>query len=109
MLFRSSDYRLKENIQPLQAAAQAVQLLNPVTFNYIGHNDEHVSGFIAHELQSVIPEAVTGEKDGMNKDGTPNYQGVDQSKLVPLLTAALQETITELQALKAEVAALKGA
>jgi hypothetical protein len=91
--------------------------------------DTTVDGFIAHEVQAVVPECVTGTKDEvevwkegeelpdgvsvgdakLDEDGNtiPVYQGIDQSKLVPLLTAALQETIAELNALKAEVAALK--
>ena len=105
----SSDYRLKENIVPLTGAADRLKQIPVHRFNFITDPDRTVDGFIAHEAQAVVPECVTGEKDAVDDDGNPIYQGIDQSKLVPLLTAALQETIAELQALKAEVAALKGA
>jgi hypothetical protein len=105
----SSDYRLKENVVPLTGAANRLNQLQVHRFNFIADPDTTVDGFIAHEAQAVVPECVTGEKDAVDDDGNPIYQGIDQSKLVPLLTAALQETITEVQALKAEVAALKGA
>jgi hypothetical protein len=103
----TSDYRLKENVTTLQAATQLIKELNPVSYNFIGHAEEKSSGFIAHELQEVIPEAVTGEKDATYADGSPNYQGVDLSKLVPLLTAALQEAIAKIETLEAKVAALE--
>jgi len=103
----TSDYRLKENVLPIQAATQLISQLRPVSYNFIGHADEQSTGFIAHELQEVIPEAVTGEKDAAHADGSPNYQGVDLSKLVPLLTAALQEALAEIESLKARVTALE--
>jgi hypothetical protein len=105
----ASDYRLKENIVSLTGAIDRVNELQVHRFNFIADPNTTVDGFIAHEVQAVVPECVTGEKDAVDADGNPIYQGIDQSKLVPLLTAALQETITELQALKAEVAVLKGA
>ena len=103
----SSDYRLKENIAPIGGAIDRILQLKPSQFNFITEPGKVVDGFIAHEAQAVVPECVTGEKDAVDDDGNPIYQGIDQSKLVPLLTAALQETIAELQALKAEVTALK--
>ena len=66
-----------------------------------------VDGFIAHEAQEVVPEAVTGTKDAVDEDGNPEYQGIDQSKLVPLLTKALQEAVTKIEALEARVTALE--
>ena len=69
---------------------------------------ERVNGFIAHELDAVIPEAVTGEKDAVDDEGEPMYQGIDQSKLVPLLTAALQEAIGKIEDLTARLDALEG-
>jgi len=105
----ASDYRLKENIVSLTGAIDRVNDLQVHRFNFIADPNTTVDGFIAHEVQAIVPECVTGEKDAVDADGNPIYQGIDQSKLVPLLTAALQETITELQALKAEVAVLKGA
>ena len=103
----SSDYRLKENVVPLTGAVDRLSQLQVHRFNFIADPDRTVDGFIAHEAQAVVPECVNGIKDAVDDDGNPIYQGIDQSKLVPLLTAALQETIAELQALKAEVAALK--
>jgi hypothetical protein len=103
----SSDYRLKENIEVISNAVERIQELKPCRFNFISEPEKVVDGFIAHEVQEIVPEAINGEKDGVDDEGNPVYQGIDQSKLVPLLTAALQETIAELQVLKAEVAALK--
>jgi hypothetical protein len=69
---------------------------------------ERVDGFLAHELAEVVPEAVTGEKDAVDAEGKPVYQGIDQSKLVPLLTAALQEALAKIESLTARVSALEG-
>jgi len=87
----SSDYRLKENIQPVINSLDRVDLLKPCRFNFIVNPNKVVDGFIAHEVQEVVPEAVTGVKDEVDPEGTPMYQGIDQAKLVPLLTAAIQE------------------
>ena len=103
----TSDYRLKENIEPITDAVSRLQALKPWRFNFISHPDVTVDGFLAHEAQEVVPEAVGGHKDEEDADGNPIYQGIDQSKLVPLLTAALQEAIGRIEALEAEVAALK--
>lgn len=104
----TSDYRLKENVTSFGNASSRVLQLNPVRFNFIGDSDT-VDGFLAHEAQAVVPEAVTGEKDAVNEDGSPNYQGIDQSKLVPLLTAALQEALAKIDDLTARVSALETA
>ena len=103
----SSDYRLKENIQPMQNALATVAQLNPVTYTWKADGSDG-QGFIAHELQAVVPDCVTGEKDAVDADGNPVYQGIDTSFLVATLTAAIQELKAELDATKAEVAALKG-
>jgi hypothetical protein len=103
----TSDYRLKENIVPLTGAADRVNQLEVRRFNFIAEPDRVVDGFIAHEVQAVVPEAITGEKDAVDDDGKPIYQGIDQSKLVPLLTAALQEALAEIESLKARVTALE--
>ena len=87
----SSDYRLKENIQPMQNALATVAQLKPVTYKWKTDGSDG-QGFIAHELQAVVPDCVTGDKDGLDDDGNPKYQGVDTSFLVATLTAALQET-----------------
>jgi hypothetical protein len=103
----SSDYRLKENVVPLTGAIDRVNDLQVHRFNFIADPDKTVDGFIAHEAQAVVPECVTGTKDAVDADGNPVYQGIDQSKLVPLLTAALQEAIARIETLETEVAALK--
>lgn len=145
----TSDYRLKTDAQPMTGASARVQALNPVNFEWIA-DGTRVDGFLAHEAQEIVPEAVVGAKDEMRDEqyevtpavyedvvipavldeegneleaerteqrlvseavmGTrqvPDYQGIDQSKLVPLLTAALQEALTEIADLKARVAALE--
>lgn len=145
----SSDYRLKTDAQPMTGASARVQALKPVNFEWIA-DGTRVDGFLAHEAQEVVPEAVHGTKDAMRDEqyevtpavyedvvipavldeegneleaerteqrlvseavmGTrsvPDYQGIDQSKLVPLLTAALQEALTEIADLKARVTALE--
>jgi hypothetical protein len=101
----SSDYRLKENVTPVSDGIIRLQQLKPSRFNFIADPDTVVDGFIAHEVQTIVPEAITGEKDAVDDDGNPEYQGIDQSKLVPLLTAALQEAIGEIESLKARLTA----
>jgi len=96
----SSDYRLKENIISVDDGITRLMQLNPARFNFIAEPTRTVDGFIAHEVQEVVPEAVTGEKDAVDDDGNPIYQGIDQSKLVPLLTAALQEAVQRIEALE---------
>ena len=98
----SSDYRLKTNVVPLANAVNRVKLLQPKNFTWIAAPEQGVQeGFIAHELQTVVGDAVFGEKDGVYADGKPKYQGVDSSMLVALLTAALQEAIARIEALEA--------
>ena len=97
----SSDYRLKENVNYDFDATSRLKQLKPSRFNFIADADTTVDGFFAHEVSNVVPEAISGEKDG------EEMQGIDQSKLVPLLTAALQEAITEIESLKARVTTLE--
>jgi hypothetical protein len=104
----TSDYRLKENIAPMTGALATVAQLKPCTYTWKS-NGSSGQGFIAHELQSVVQDAVSGEKDGVKEDGTPIYQGVDSSFLVATLTAAIQEQQAIIDQLKADVTALKGA
>jgi len=85
----SSDYRLKENVQPLVNALDKVMALKPVSYTWKSGGEDN--GFIAHELQLILPKAVSGEKDAVNEDDTINPQGVDYSKIVATLTAAIQE------------------
>jgi len=126
----SSDYRLKTDVQPMTGATERLKALKPVNFEWIS-SGERVDGFLAHEAQEVVPEAVTGTKDAMrteeyevtpavlDDDGNvvteavmgerevPDYQGIDQSKLTPLLTAALQEAIAKIEQLEDRIAALE--
>jgi hypothetical protein len=102
----SSDYRLKENIAPMTGALDKVALLKPCTYTWKS-NGEDSQGFIAHELQEVVPECVTGEKDAVNEDGSIKPQGIDTSFLVATLTAAIQELNAKLDAQAVEIAALK--
>lgn len=103
----TSDYRLKEDVAPMQNALEKVARLKPCTYKWKS-NGKVSEGFIAHELQDVCPEAVTGTKDAVGADGKPMYQGVDTSFLVATLTAAIQELKQELDAVKAELNQLKG-
>jgi hypothetical protein len=132
----SSDYRLKHDIQPMTGALAKVAQLKPVTYKW-NADDSESQGFIAHELQEVVPECVTGEKDATeiqqveispaipatyDEDGNeltpaveavyeerevPVYQGIDTSFLVATLTAAIQELNAKVDAQAAEIAALK--
>jgi len=97
----SSDYRLKENVVDLTGATDRLKQLNPVRFNFIADADATVDGFLAHEVQDIVPEAITGTKDAVDDDGNPVYQGIDQSKLVPLLVATIQELEARIAALEA--------
>ena len=120
----SSDYRLKENVVPMQDALQRITQLKPSRFNFIADDSVVVDGFLAHEVQEHVPEAISGEKDAMkdeeyevtpavlDDDGNeitpavmdtrsvPDYQGIDQSKLVPLLVGAIQELTARIAALE---------
>jgi hypothetical protein len=102
----SSDYRLKEDVQPMRCALARIAELKPVTYKWKvdGSNGQ---GFIAHELQAVVPECVTGKKDAVDEHGNPQYQGIDTSFLVATLTAAIQEQQALIQALTTRVAALE--
>jgi hypothetical protein len=104
----SSDYRLKENIASMTGALATVAQLNPVTYTWKS-TGEASQGFIAHELQAVVPDCVTGEKDAVDADGNPQYQGIDTSFLVATLTAAIQELSAKNDALEARIAALEQA
>ena len=99
----SSDYRLKENVVDLTGALEKIEQLQPKRFNFISNAETTVDGFIAHEIQSVIPEAVFGEKDAVDDEGNPDYQGIDQSKIVPLLVGAIKELKAEIETLKSQI------
>ena len=104
----SSDYRLKENIAPMTGALDTVAKLKPVTYKWKADGSDG-QGFIAHELQAVVPNCVTGEKDAVDADGKPVHQGIDTSFLVATLTAAIQELSAKVDAQALEIQALKGA
>ena len=104
----SSDYRLKENVVEMTGALDRVNQLQPKRFNFIADADTTVDGFLAHEVLDIVPEAIHGEKDAVDNEGNPEYQGIDQSKLVPLLTKAIQEQQTQIEALQSEINLLKG-
>lgn len=95
----SSDYRLKENVQPMTGALAKVAALKPCTYNWRVDGSEG-QGFIAHELAEICPQAVSGEKDAVDVEGKPQYQGIDTSFLVATLTAAIQELKAEFDAYK---------
>lgn len=103
----SSDYRLKENIQPMTGALAKVAALKPCTYKWKADGSDG-EGFIAHELAEVVPQCVTGEKDAVDADGNPQYQGIDTSFLVATLVAAIKEQQAIITQLQADVAALKG-
>ena len=117
----SSDYRLKENVVAMSGSIDRLKLLKPSRFNFLNDTTRTVDGFIAHEAQEVVPEAITGEKDAMTEAvlyiegdelpegkrigdvktaSVPDMQGIDTSKLVPLLVGALQEAIARIETLE---------
>jgi hypothetical protein len=97
----TSDYRLKTEPKLIQNALATVKALNPVSFTWVdGRKD---NGFLAHELQAVIPNCVTGEKDAVNENGTPKYQQMDNSGVIPFLVKAIQEQQLIIEQLKAKV------
>jgi len=109
----SSDYRLKENETAITDGITRIKQLKPYRFNFKADADKTMDGFFAHEVSGIVPEAISGEKDAIEveKDEDENDiikpQGIDQSKLVPLLTSALQEAITKIETLETKVTALE--
>ena len=97
----SSDYRLKENAVSITDGIERLKTLKPYRFNFKEDPSITVDGFFAHEV-TAVPEAIFGEKDG------EEMQGMDYGRITPLLTAALQEAIAEIETLKTKVAALEG-
>ena len=113
----SSDYRLKENAVAISDGITRLKTLKPYRFNWKSDSSTTVDGFFAHEV-TAVPEAITGTKDAVAtedeplkniKKDDPIYQSIDQSKLVPLLTAALQEAVAKIETLETKVAALEAA
>jgi hypothetical protein len=109
-LANASDYRLKTNINPLIGGLNQVLSLKPKEFEWLNSNDNiKTQGFIAHEVQEVLPVAVFGEKDAVNEDGTIKSQMMDATKFIPIIISAIQELKAELDTVKSELATLKGA
>ena len=104
----TSDYRLKENAVAISDGITRLKTLKPYRFNFKIEPDKTVDGFFAHEV-TAVPEAITGTKDEVDSDNKPVYQGIDHSRLIPLLTAALQEAVTKIETLETKVAALEAA
>jgi len=103
----SSDYRLKEDVEPVVDGLDVVDLLRPVSFRF-GGAEIRRTGFLAHELQAVIPEAVSGEKDAVDGDGKPVYQDVDYISLIPVLVAATKDLKAQLAQALARIEQLEG-
>ena len=107
----SSDYRLKENVTYDWDATTRLKQLKPARFNWIAdETNTLVDGFLAHEVSDIVPNAINGEKDavytaqdeanGLGKEGEPNMQGIDHSKLVPLLVKTIQELEARIETLE---------
>ena len=104
----SSDYRLKDGVVDKTDGIEKIKLLKPRKFYWKSNPDKTlVDGFLAHEVSDIVPEAISGEKDDVDENDKIIPQGIDQSKLVPLLTAALKESITKIETLEAKVKALE--
>ena len=97
----SSDYRLKENASAISDGITRIKSLKPYRFNFKTEPSVTQDGFFAHEVSSVVPIAVFGDKDATKEDGSIDPQGIDHSKLVPLLVAAVQELTTKVETLEA--------
>ncbi len=104
----ASDYRIKENVITVSDGIDRLKQIPVYRFNFDHDPDTTLDGFFAHEVQSQVPEAVKGDKDAVDEDGVMVLQRIDQSKLVPLLTAALQEAVAKIEALEARVQTLEG-
>ena len=103
-----NDLTIEKNVTSLTDGITKLKQLKPITFDWIKETDNNnVMGFLAHEVQEVMPEVVTGTKDEVDSDGKPEYQELDYGRMTPLIVAALQEAVSEIETLKAEVAALK--
>ena len=96
----SSDYRLKENVVPLENALTRIDQFKPYNFNFKDNPDLLMDGFLAHEVDEILPYAVVGDKDAVNEDGTIDPQSMDSSHLIPLLVKAVQELSAKVTALE---------
>jgi hypothetical protein len=106
----SSDYRLKENVVTDWDGTTLLKQLKPSKFNFKADADTTIQGFLAHEVSSIVPQAISGTKDsvyteeealdGEGVEGQPNYQGIDHSHLVPLLVKTVQELEARIKTLE---------
>jgi hypothetical protein len=103
----NSDYRLKENEVPLSDGLERLNKLKPYIFNFKSNKDTKVDGFFAHEVQEIVPNVISGEKDAINDDGSIKAQKIDLAKLVPLLVAAVQELSQKNEALEKRIEELE--
>ena len=103
----NSDYRLKTNVSSITDGITRVKNLKPYQFEWKSDLGTKVDGFFAHEAQTVVPESVVGTKDEVDSDGKPKYQGIDQAKLVPVLTASIKELIAKVESLEEQNIALR--
>lgn len=104
----SSDYRLKENVQPMPSVLPMITALQPKTYSWIADPEQGLyHGFIAHEVQAVLPEAVMGQKDAVDEYDKPMLQQMDYSKLTPILTKAIQELLEKITLLESRIAVLE--
>lgn len=101
----SSDYRLKENVTPLENGLDRLNQLKPVKFNWIESGQEE-EGFIAHEVDEIFSDAIVGEKDAVKDDGTVSPQTMDYGRITPLLVKAIQEQQEQIEQLKTEISKL---
>jgi hypothetical protein len=96
-----SDYRLKENVEPLADASERIKSANVYTYNFIAdENKELRYGFLAHEVQDLMNDLVIGDKDAVDADGNPVYQQVQETRLIPVLVAALKDALLRIEALE---------
>jgi hypothetical protein len=107
-LVAPSDYRLKENVEPLTDAADRIKSANVYTYNMIADEDKELRyGFLAHEVQDLMHDLVIGEKDAVDEDGQPVYQQIQETRLIPILVAALKDALVKIDTLEARVAKLE--
>jgi hypothetical protein len=107
-LVAPSDYRLKENIEPLTDAADRIKSANVYTYNMIADEDKELRyGFLAHEVSDLMHDLVIGEKDAVDEDGNPVYQQIQETRLIPILVAALKDALVKIDTLEARVAKLE--
>jgi hypothetical protein len=101
-LVAPSDYRLKENVEPLTDASDRIKSANVYTYNFIADEDKETRyGFLAHEVADLMHDLVIGEKDAVDEDGEPVYQQVQETRLIPVLVAALKDALLRIEALEA--------